>query len=347
MEDVGNGSPVDSGATPEDVRRSYFRDVPWLWRDVTFCFAPSVLYAPARRLLPPTVVGWLQTFWLPTMLVFSAWLIGYTCWAAHRRCGTLPALPRMRKVLGEIPWLFAWVPAASVTMFVIYLVATIVFWSGTEPPSEGWAPMARSASRAELIGFAIMALTVAPISEELAFRGLLYNKLRHALPIPLALLLQAIAFGLAHYPLGREFACAIAGTALLIGVFYEWRKTLVAPMLMHAGVNVIGLVIILTNLAAETNSPRLGVYVESGETGCIVTKVVAGTTAESAGLKAGDVLTAIDGDAVTNYRELTWVIRQREVGEKVKIDFMRNGQPQQVEAVLTGPNDRGAEQSRE
>jgi membrane protease YdiL (CAAX protease family) len=347
METVGKESPADSGAVVHDVRRSYFRDVPWLWRDVVFCFAPSVLYAPARRLLPLTVVGWLQTFWLPTGLVLNVWLIGYACWAARRRRGALPALPRIRKVLGQIPWLFAMVPAVFVVMSIFYTVAAIVLGSGAEPPSEGWAPMARSASRAELIGFAIMAITVAPISEELAFRGLLYNKLRHALPMPLALLLQAIAFGFTHYSLGSEFACGIAGGSLLIGVFYDWRKTLVAPMLMHAGVNVIGLVIVLTSLAAEANSPRLGVYVETGEKGCIVTKVFVGSTAESAGLKAGDVLTAIDGGAVTNFRELTWVIRQREFGEKVKIDFMRNGQPQQVEAVLTRPNDRGTEKSRE
>jgi membrane protease YdiL (CAAX protease family) len=347
MEEAGKESPVDADAPVRDVRRSYFRDVPWLWRDVVFCFAPSVLYAPARRLLPLTVVGWLQTFWLPTALVLSVWPIGYTCWAARRRRGALPALPRFRKVLGQIPWLFAMVPGAFVLMSICYSVAAIVLGSGAEPPDEGWAPMARSASRAELIGFAIIALTVAPVSEELAFRGLLYNKFRHALPRPLALLLQAIAFGLSHYSLGREFACGIAGASLLIGMFYDWRKTLVAPILMHACVNVIGLVIVLTNLAAEANSPRLGVYVESGQKGCIVTKVIAGTTAESAGLKAGDVLTAIDGDTVTNFRELTWVIRQREVGEKVTIDFTRNGQPQQVEAVLTGPNNRGAEQRRE
>jgi membrane protease YdiL (CAAX protease family) len=345
MEEAEKASPIDAGVAARDVRRSYFRDVPWLWRDVVFCFAPSVLYEPARRLLPLTVVGWLQTYWLPTMLVLNAWLIGYTCWAARRRRGALPALPRMRKVLREIPWLFAVVPAAFVMMGVFYTVATIVLGSGSEPPSEGWAPMARSASRAELIGFAIMALTVAPISEELAFRGLLYNKLRHALPMPLAVMLQAIAFGLSHYSLGKEFACAITGGALLIGAFYQWRKTLVAPMLMHAGVNVIGLVIGLTNLAAEANSPQLGVYVETGDKGCIVTKVVAGTTAESAGLKTGDVLTAIDGNTVTTYRELTWLIHQRRAGDKVKIDFTRNGQAQQVEAVLTTANDHATEKS--
>src|SRR6476469_4267728 len=139
MQEVAKESPVDAGVAARKLRCSYFRDVPWLWRDVIFCFAPSVLYAPARSLLPVTIVGWLQTFWLPTMLVFNAWLIGYTCWAARRRRGALPALPRMRKVLGEIPWLFAMVPAAFVVMTVSYVVATIVLGSGAEPPSEGWA----------------------------------------------------------------------------------------------------------------------------------------------------------------------------------------------------------------
>ena len=41
-----------------------------------------------------------------------------------------------------------------------------------------------------------MALAVGPIGEELAFRGLLYNKLRQALPTSLAIVLQSVAFGL-------------------------------------------------------------------------------------------------------------------------------------------------------
>src|SRR5262249_10793577 len=129
----------------------------------------------------------------------------------------------------------------------------------------------------------------------------------------------------------------IGAVALVIGLFYEWRKTLVAPVLLHAGVNVIGLAIMLANVAADAASPRLGVFVVAGEQGCVVTEVSAGSTADRAGLRAGDVITALDGTAVGNFRELSAIIRRKRVGDPVTIDFTRQGKPQRVEAVLTQP----------
>src|SRR5262249_39412057 len=40
---VENPPPVPEGVPARALRRSFFRDVPWRWRDVLFCFAPSVL----------------------------------------------------------------------------------------------------------------------------------------------------------------------------------------------------------------------------------------------------------------------------------------------------------------
>ena len=182
-----------------------------------------------------------------------------------------------------------------------------------------------------------MALSVGPVAEELAYRGLLYNKLRQALPTSLALVLQAAAFGLAHYPFGTEFACAIGASALVVGLVYEWRKTLVAPVLLHASVNVIGLAIVMANVAADARSPRLGVFVVAGDQGCVVTTVVAGSTADRAGLRTGDVVTALDGTAVGNFQELSATVRRKRVGDRVTIDFTRQGKPRRVEAVLTRP----------
>jgi membrane protease YdiL (CAAX protease family) len=336
MEPVENQPPVPEGVPARPIRRSFFRDVPWRWRDVLFCFAPSVLFIPVRRLLPLTLVGWLQWLWLPLMLVDQAWLMGYPLWAARNRRGALPGLPRMGSILAELRWVLALVPVAFVAMMAVYSVATSVLESPA-PPNEGWAPVARSASRAELVGLAILGLSVAPIAEELAFRGLLYNKLRQASPASLARVLQAVAFGLAHYGLGIAFACAIGAVALVIGLFYEWRKTLVAPVLLHASINVIGLAIVMANVAADAASPRLGVYVVAGEQGCVVTGVAASSTADRAGLRVGDVVTALDGTAVRNFRELSAIVRQKRVGDQVIIDFTRQGKPQRVDAVLTRP----------
>jgi membrane protease YdiL (CAAX protease family) len=337
MEPVENPPPVPEGVPARALRRSFFRDVPWRWRDVLFCFAPSVISRPVRGFLPLTLVGWLQWLWLPLTLVDQAWLMGYTLWAARNRRGALPGLPGMRRILAELRWVHALVPAAFAAMIAVYSVATWVLES-PEPPNEGWAPVMRSASRAELVGLAILAMSVAPIAEELAFRGLLYNKLRQALPASLALVLQAVAFGMAHYPLAIEFACAIGAVALMIGLFYEWRKTLVAPVLLHASINMIGLAVLLANVAADAASPRLGVSVVAGDQGCVVTVVAAGSTADRAGLRVGDVITALDGTAVRNLRELRAIVRQKRVGDRVAIDYTRLGTPQRVEAVLTAPD---------
>jgi membrane protease YdiL (CAAX protease family) len=336
METVENPSPVIEQAPGRALRRSFFRDVPWRWRDVLFCFAPLVISIPIRQWLPLTVVYLWQWLWLPSLVVGEAWLFGYPLWAArNRRGGALPGLPRMRSVLAEGRWVLALLPVAFAAMIAVYSLATVVR-GGDGPPNEGWAPVARSASRVELGGLAIAALIVAPVAEELAYRGLLYNKLCQALPASLALLLQAAAFGLAHYPLGVEFGCAVGAVALVLALFYEWRKSLVAPVLLHAAVNAVGLAFVLANVAADADSPRLGVYVMGGERGCVVTGVSAGSPADRAGLRTGDVVTALDGTAVRNYRELSAVVHQKRVGDHVTIDFTRQGKRQRVEAVLTG-----------
>ena len=334
--------PVEKNPTLiEDVparakKRSFFRDVPWRWRDVLLVFALWLISSPLKWVIPERILFVFHWLWQPSMFLSEAWLIGYTLWAARHLRGALPGFPKMRSVLSELRWIPLLLPATFAVMIAVYCAATLVF-GNIATPNEGWAPVVRWASRAEIIVFAILAIAVAPIAEELAFRGLLYNKLRQVLPAALALALQAVAFGLAHAPLGIEFACSTGAIALVIGLFYDWRKTLVAPILLHASVNVIGLAMITASVAAEADSPRLGVFLVGRGDGCVVTEVFPGTTADRAGLKSGDVITALDGNAVRNFAEVSAIIRRKRVGDEVTIEFTREGKSQRVEAVLTKP----------
>lgn len=70
--------------------------------------------------------------------------------------------------------------------------------------------------------------------------------------------------------------------------------------------------------------------------GAYVTEVIDGTGADNAGFQAGDLITAVDGKAVNNHWELIDIVRAHKAGEKVKIDFYRNGVSQQAEATLGG-----------
>jgi len=60
--------------------------------------------------------------------------------------------------------------------------------------------------------------------------------------------------------------------------------------------------------------------------GVLVTDVVPGNPAEKAGIKAKDIITAVNGDKVKNSRELTAKAATLPVGETTKISVVRDGQ---------------------
>ncbi len=68
--------------------------------------------------------------------------------------------------------------------------------------------------------------------------------------------------------------------------------------------------------------------------GADIADVVSGTPAEQAGLRSGDVVTALDGESVTGAESLTAQIRERAPGSEVTLDVARNGSIQQVQVTL-------------
>lgn len=68
-----------------------------------------------------------------------------------------------------------------------------------------------------------------------------------------------------------------------------------------------------------------GVYVDS---------VDPNTAAEEAGLKKGDVITAIDGKDISKMAELQELVFKKRPGDKVKITYLRNGKKNSANATL-------------
>jgi putative serine protease PepD len=62
--------------------------------------------------------------------------------------------------------------------------------------------------------------------------------------------------------------------------------------------------------------------------------VIQNGPADKAGLKAGDLITAIDGKEVQSSDELIVAIRAKNVGDKVKIKFKRNAVTREVTVTL-------------
>jgi serine protease Do len=68
--------------------------------------------------------------------------------------------------------------------------------------------------------------------------------------------------------------------------------------------------------------------------GVLIADVTADTPAAKAGLKRGDVVTAVDGHAVETPRDLTRQIAMAKPGTEVKLDFLRAGKPSELAITL-------------
>ena len=69
-------------------------------------------------------------------------------------------------------------------------------------------------------------------------------------------------------------------------------------------------------------------------TGAQVASVTSGSPAADAGLKAGDVITAFDGNAVESADDLTSAVSEKSPGDEVTISYTRDGDSHTVQATL-------------
>jgi serine protease Do/serine protease DegQ len=68
--------------------------------------------------------------------------------------------------------------------------------------------------------------------------------------------------------------------------------------------------------------------------GAFVSEVTAGSAAEKAGIKAGDVITSLNGRTIPGPAELRNMIGMLSIGEKVDIGLIRDGAPKRVTAII-------------
>ena len=86
---------------------------------------------------------------------------------------------------------------------------------------------------------------------------------------------------------------------------------------------------------AQTITPELAQAFDLKQTrGVIVAGVVANGPAARAGLRPGDIVTAIDERAIGDAHEVLMEVAKRKPGTKVRIKILRQGKPQTLEATV-------------
>ncbi len=86
---------------------------------------------------------------------------------------------------------------------------------------------------------------------------------------------------------------------------------------------------------SQVNSQTAQRYSLSATSGAYIAEVYEGTGAADAGLKVGDIITAINGKAITSTTDVTLDVREHEVGDTVTVTVNRNGESIDIPVVLT------------
>ncbi len=81
-------------------------------------------------------------------------------------------------------------------------------------------------------------------------------------------------------------------------------------------------------------------YGLSESNGALVAGVLPGSAADKAGIKTGDIITAVDGHIIKNAGELRRTIGMLRVGDKLEVSLLRDGKPHSV-AALVGEKGEG------
>jgi S1-C subfamily serine protease len=95
----------------------------------------------------------------------------------------------------------------------------------------------------------------------------------------------------------------------------------------------------ISSVPRSISTAFLGVVIDPGfrpeaEQGALVKEVVYGTAADEAGIKAGDLITRIEGTNIDGLDDLRKALTQLQPGQRIRLTYTRNGVAHTIEVLL-------------
>lgn len=241
--------------------------------------------------------------------------------------------PAGREVLMAGGLLLFILPAMAVAAWVVQAVAP-----GQSLAPEQWKSLANAPTLATIAPLLLISFTLAPIAEEILFRGFLHNALRTRLPVAVAILLQSALFGFVHsYSVAHSIYAAVLGA--LLTLVYEWRRTLLTPILIHSGINFVAALGVVLLMLQAANRPVLGVVGDPESATCLVREVIPGSPADDAGVQPGDVIIELNQTPIDGLTSLRQRLQDYRSGDEVTLTLQRSGDVLELKVRLKAQRD--------
>ncbi len=272
----------------------------------------------------------INSVWWGFYLYQMGLMLGLPIWLLRQR-DRQPLLAdwSWRSFVTELVWA---IPVLLGLFALIY--TTTYFWElagyGSGMQWRTWLNAAHYGGVPAILILMTLSFTLVPVAEEFFFRGLLFNSLRRRFSIVLACALQAFFFASIH-PTGF---LGLAALGLILGGVYAWRKTILAPIIVHAGHNGIFAVYFLWSLTIMFLTPILGIQGDDSAGQIVVHKVRPQASAALGGIEEQDIIVSYDGHPVTNLDVLHRHVLNTPVGTTVPVVVLRDGEEVTVDVTM-------------
>jgi membrane protease YdiL (CAAX protease family) len=181
-----------------------------------------------------------------SVLIWWALILGpilVSLWFRGFKLGSVFGVDRMpvgRSLLLGITLLVSALPMVFV---VDYIASILLKVNTTTDTQEVIRIFENSSTVAQRVPIILLAVVIAPVAEELAFRGYLYGVIKRYLGAIPALLLSGVLFALIHLNLPSFFPLLVLASVFALA--YELSGSLLVPMTMHALFNALSLILVL------------------------------------------------------------------------------------------------------
>ncbi len=202
------------------------------------------------------VLEWLAGFgWPIAVYVAIAGLLGYGpvmlfCWWASHRWGrrSLRADSGLYARWSDLGWgpvTWLCVLTAQITLGTIILVTGIPFSSNTEDIDTV------GGTRGYVLTTLVLAVVAAPVVEEIVFRGFVLKSFLGRMPWVVAVLVQGLLFGAAHFDPVRGagnigLVVVLSGAGIVLGGAAYLFRRITPTIIAHAIINALAMTIALT-----------------------------------------------------------------------------------------------------
>ncbi len=137
---------------------------------------------------------------------------------------------------------FGWLAIAFLAYYALAILYAVIF----NPPEE---ELPKDLGAQEGVGLAIataiLLIVVAPVAEEIFFRGFLYQAFRNSFGVWPGAALSGLIFGFIHFEFFKLVQLAILG--VILALLFERTRSLWPPIMLHALNNTLAFIYLMAD----------------------------------------------------------------------------------------------------